>query len=165
MKKLKNLAGITLVLLYSKPLTANELFECRNIENNTQRLSCYDESIDNKLRSNKKIKIPIKNPKATLKTSKEGTIRNDAPSFGLEEKKLRTKIASKIVGEFKGWDKNTKFELANGQIWKVVRGSVRTYSHRPVVNDIEVTINKGFLDSYKLSIAGTNRTVKVRRIR
>lgn len=84
----------------------------------------------------------------------------DAPNFTPD-----APIVNRIDGEFKGWDgstqRKTRFFLQNGQIWEQVDTSV--FPHRAV--DPVVTITPGILDSWTLRVEGSNRTVKVRRVR
>jgi len=72
------------------------------------------------------------------------------------------KIHSNIVGTFTGWTgNNTVFTLANGMIWKQVEGD--TFNVRATEN-AEITIKKGVMGSWRLSMAGYNNTVRVERI-
>ena len=71
-------------------------------------------------------------------------------------------INSAIVGTFDGWDrKGTLFKLANGMIWQ--QSEHDTFFIK-AVKDPEVTITKGFMDSWRLSVVGHNSAVRVKRI-
>ena len=69
-------------------------------------------------------------------------------------------LESRIAGAFRGWSGDTIFRLENGQIWRQVGGG------RFVVRmeDPRVTIKRGSLGSYFLSVEGYGSRVKVARI-
>lgn len=72
-------------------------------------------------------------------------------------------INSTIVGTFDGWDgRGTLFKLANGMIWQQAEHD--TFFMKEV-NDPEVTITKGFSNSWHLSVVGHNSSVKVKRVK
>ena len=71
-------------------------------------------------------------------------------------------IHSRIVGNFNGWDGNTEFELENGMVWRQAeRDSFPTREmHNP-----EVEIRPAMFGTWRLSVEGYNRRVRVERIR
>lgn len=67
-------------------------------------------------------------------------------------------IESRINGEFKGWEGETSYELANGQVWQQSRYKYKyKYAHRPEA----VIFNPG--GGHVMQVAGTS--AKVRRIK
>jgi len=75
---------------------------------------------------------------------------------------LGNTIHSNIVGTFSGWSGNdTMFTLANGMIWKQAEGSTFTVK---ATENAEITIKKGMFNSWRLSMVGYNKTVRVKRI-
>lgn len=71
-------------------------------------------------------------------------------------------IYSTIVGTFDGWKaKGTLFKLANGMIWQQ---SEHDTFFMPAVENPEVTVKKGFMNSWSLSVVGHNSKVSVKRI-
>lgn len=76
--------------------------------------------------------------------------------------KDRDTITSSIVGEFNGWQGNTTFTLANGQVWKQTE---RTTFYVPKRTDPNITIKPKMMGSWSLFLDGYNRGVKVRRIK
>lgn len=67
-----------------------------------------------------------------------------------------------IVGTFDGWDrKGTLFKLTNGMIWQQTEND--TFSVKPVEN-AEVTITRGLMGNWRLSMVGYNSAVRVKRI-
>lgn len=73
-----------------------------------------------------------------------------------------TAIHTHIVGEFSGWEGQTRFELANGQIWEQ-RRRARHYQN-PVLNP-EVVIEKNLFGLFEMTVVGSGRTIQVRRIK
>ena len=69
-------------------------------------------------------------------------------------------IKSRIRGEFKGWDGQTRFVLENGQIWQ--QRVAGTYRHR--ASNPPVTIAKGRFGHY-LTLDASGRRVGVKRVR
>lgn len=70
-------------------------------------------------------------------------------------------IVSRLVGEFDGWDGETIFELENGMVWK--QDETDRFFTRNMANPV-VTIKAGLFDSWRLSVEGYNKSVKVERI-
>lgn len=71
-------------------------------------------------------------------------------------------IRSTIVGTFDGWEKKgTLFKLANGMIWQQTENDS---FHVPEVENPEITIEKGFMGKWKLSMVGHKSRVSVKRI-
>jgi hypothetical protein len=71
-------------------------------------------------------------------------------------------IHSTIAGTFDGWNgKETLFKLTNGMVWQQTEKD--TFYINPVEN-AAVTIRKGFMGNWKLSIDGHSSNVRVSRI-
>ena len=68
-------------------------------------------------------------------------------------------VESRLVGDFRGWDKRTVFQLENGQRWQVEGASsyVTSSLHAP-----NVKISPGALGSFWMSIEGVDPRVKVK---
>ena len=72
-------------------------------------------------------------------------------------------INSSIVGTFDGWDgKGTLFQLANGMVWQQTEND--SFYIKPTQNP-EITIRKGFMGNWRLSVVGHNSAVRVKRIK
>ena len=72
-------------------------------------------------------------------------------------------INSTIIGTFNGWkSKGTLFKLANGMIWQQTENDIFTV--KPVENP-EITITRGFMGNWRLSMEGYNSAVRVKRIK
>jgi hypothetical protein len=72
-----------------------------------------------------------------------------------------TELVSRIPGPFDGWDGDTVFHLENGQVWK--QSQRDKFSVR--LEDPVVTIEKGILGAYFLSVEGFGSRVKVKRLK
>lgn len=89
-----------------------------------------------------------------------------AAQFGLETRpqpqpqQAIESIESTIPGRVDGWVGNTRFKLANGQVWEIRDGSQAAYDLR----DPKVRIVRGFSGSFFMEIDGVSRTPRVRRV-
>ncbi|MGK7296436.1 MAG: hypothetical protein ACNS61_11525 [Candidatus Wenzhouxiangella sp. M2_3B_020] len=81
---------------------------------------------------------------------------------GSIENMPREPIQSRIVGTFGGWSGNTEFVLENGMVWK--QDESQRFRIQPVENPM-VFIEPGFGGSWRLTVEGHNRSVRVERIR
>jgi hypothetical protein len=59
-------------------------------------------------------------------------------NMGLDEKPIKTKV----IGTVAGWEPGTEFKLANGQTWKVLKGSLKL--RKPMENP-EVELVPGMM--------------------
>ena len=71
-------------------------------------------------------------------------------------------IVSTLVGDFSGWDGETRFHLANGQVWqqRVANKRYRYTGAQPV----EVEIARNVFGFYVLKIKSTGRKIGVKRL-
>lgn len=79
-----------------------------------------------------------------------------------EQKAASTRIESRLVGRFTGWDRNTEFVLENGQVW---RCTDCIGVHHSGIESPAVTIRRSFTGVYWLKVEGLNRQAKVRRVK
>ena len=159
-----------------------KLKECSEITVSLIRLQCYDRITENPEVQPAK---PIRERTGLLsrlgrgsekpddnkqeKGSETETVSNNDSSevsesndnFGLIIRDERESIQSRILGEFKGWDGYTKFELENGQVWQQSSAGVL----RVKINNPTITIKRSRVsDTYMLKIEGLNSSVRVKRI-
>lgn len=71
-------------------------------------------------------------------------------------------ILSTIVSPFKGWSGNTKFTLANGQVWQQRREGNYAYTGAAIAPEIRITRN--FLGFYSMELLETGARVLVKRV-
>jgi hypothetical protein len=68
-----------------------------------------------------------------------------------------------IAGTFEGWNgKGTLFKLTNGMVWQQTEND--TFYVKAVENP-EITITRGFMGNWRLSMVGHNSAVRVKRIK
>ena len=71
-------------------------------------------------------------------------------------------IHGTIVGTFSGWNgKGEIFKLTNGMIWQSTEND--TFFTQPVEN-AQITVQKGFMGNWRLSMDGHGSAVRVKRI-
>jgi hypothetical protein len=71
-------------------------------------------------------------------------------------------LTAHIVGKFTGWSGATSFTLDNGEVWQQVDDS--SLSTGAIMNP-KVTISRGLINSYYLSVEGVKDTVLVKRVK
>ena len=71
-------------------------------------------------------------------------------------------IVAHLDGNFTGWGSDTVFKLDNGQVWEQVDDSVLSIG---AIKNPKVTIRKGLISAYYLSVEGVNDSVAVRRVK
>ena len=140
------LIGIVLTLGLSSAHA--DVGDCAVIEDNTDRLACYD-------------KLFRQAP------TEAAPDEEDIAEFGAEsiERDTVESIEARLAGDFTGWTGKTVFALDNGQVWRQTRNYIQPYSPRKPISQPKVTITKGALGSYNMRIEGVRRTVQVKRIR
>jgi len=154
-------------LLVGVPVTVSAQ-ECAGIEDNAERLACYD------AKNSPSASLPDEasassSPDSTVspksgRESAESTAPVAAPdpdSFGKEEPYDTSKeyIEATIV-EIKKSGLIYYLRLDNGQVWREVEDSTLRFREGR-----KVTITEGILNSFDLQMEGQNKIVKVRRIR
>ncbi|NCF73152.1 MAG: hypothetical protein GWP67_06580 [Gammaproteobacteria bacterium] len=159
-----------LVLLIGLPsLTLAQV--CTDIEDNTERLACYDANNEASSTLPKVLAAPAEQnvPPALAETparepdNRAGTkIAAEAPDdFGREEPfdAPREYIEANII-EIATAGEIDYLRLDNGQVWREVEDS-----HMRFKEGRKVTITEGILSSYDLKMEGYNKKVKVKRHR
>ncbi|MFI4921966.1 MAG: hypothetical protein ACHQAZ_10040 [Gammaproteobacteria bacterium] len=71
-------------------------------------------------------------------------------------------IVAHLDGTFTGWGGTTVFKLDNGQVWQQVDDSVLSTG---AVKNPKITISKGLISAYYLSVEGVRDTIAVRRVK
>lgn len=100
---------------------------------------------------------------ATLENASVTTSEDAPEAEGQAEDEEEVKIIrSTIVGTFSGWSgKATMFQLSNGQLWQQAEKDVYVFESAA---DVEVELRKPMMGRWRLSVVGTDREVKVKRI-
>ena len=159
-----------------------KLKECSEITVSLIRLQCYDRIIENpEVQSAKPVRERTglltrlgrssenTNDDQEEQETKTETVAKDDSSkvsksddnFGLIIRDERDSIQSRILGEFKGWDGYTKFNLENGQVWQQSSAGVL----RVKISNPSITIKRSRVsDTYMLKVEGLNSSVRVKRV-
>lgn len=142
---------------------------CTFVENDFNRLLCYDNVMAGKSLSKpatkKQIKQPVTSsaaPVAAAAATSEQTLKTKNEDFGLEHKEVAKQNDDEITAVVKSVRKapygELIIELKNGQQWRQV-GSDRM---KLEVSD-KVIIERGVFNSFLLRIEGQNRSIRVKR--
>jgi hypothetical protein len=144
--------------------TVDDLRRCAEIANDTSRLACFDRVTPTITFAAPESNAPAAAaaPQATAAPPSAASIAAfgservlDAPGETIDE------IQSRLIGELDGWSGETTFTLENGQVWQQAEaGRLVLQANAPLV-----TIRRGAFGSYRLSVEGVNRAVRVRRVR
>jgi hypothetical protein len=105
--------------------------------------------------------VPAATPAAAAPAAVAATPLSPEAAFGLESRRSAVQdISSSLPGVFEGWDRNTRFTLANGQVWQISDGSSASYYLR----DVKVTVRRAALGSFRLEIEGATQAPRVQRV-
>ncbi|MEI8651407.1 hypothetical protein P4S57_00865 [Pseudoalteromonas sp. Hal273] len=164
---------LSLLVLLSAPTFAAQtefntpaLQACSFIENDFNRLLCYDNTIAGKSlvkpSVTKTLTPPTANnvPQAVATTPTE--VKKTADEFGLEYKKSQTEKDAEIKAMVASVEEAAYGELIisldNGQQWRQIGSD----SMRLKKNDT-IVISRGVFNSFLLKIDGENRSIRVKR--
>jgi hypothetical protein len=168
---------------------AAELQRCRAISDERSRLGCYDALADGAAsraaapEASGTTPAPTVSPPAAVRPGSAPpgpTAAASAPArtaeaaaasaqadatdaFGLGARNVDgglRELRSHIEGRIAGWGPNSRFVLANGQVWQVTDGSSAVIA----LQDPAVRIRRGALSGYVMEIEGLNRAPRVRRV-
>ncbi|MEM7763448.1 MAG: hypothetical protein AAF290_05165 [Pseudomonadota bacterium] len=143
------------------PVLSEQLRACKGVSDSLQRLRCYDAIA---LDGDESMPAPAAVPSVAPVAAAPEPAPADPNEFGVEsirEQRGPDEINSRIVNPFEGWGNNATFELENGQVWRQVDSAKYRYrgEEQPMA-----TIKRKAFGAYRLTVEGTNRTVRVRRI-
>lgn len=159
-------ACLAVVLLGAQAIVlaqSADIARCAQIETDTVRLACFDALARELEQPNVAERAA---PELTENSTDSATTQTEnEEAFGAElldgrEALGPDEIQSRLVGEFAGWRGNTTFTLENGQIWRQAEeGRLVFRSDAPLI-----TIRRGAFGTYRLTVEGVNRSVRVRRL-
>jgi len=148
-----------------------ELLRCGAIADSIARLACYD-ALTRSIREGRTAAKPAAAPVAAASAAPApvaaaatgGALPKQTPQqFGLEQRATKEEldaITSDIVGNFDGWEPNSRITLANGQVWQIADGTGRYVN----LKSQKVRIRRGLLGAFYIEFDGTNHSPKVRRV-
>jgi hypothetical protein len=158
---------LVIALLASTPAVVasdtQDPHQCKHISDDAQRLACYDAAFGRAEAAVPPQPAPVV-IEVTPTVAKAGTNDDD---FGSEHLPAiqENEIRARIVGTFNGWSGSTTFKLDNGQVWRQLKNNARPWKPREPMKEPMVTIEKGWLGSYRMRVDGVSITVLVKRIK
>ncbi|AOT06458.1 hypothetical protein [Pseudoalteromonas luteoviolacea] len=140
-----------------------QLTACQDISVDQKRLQCYDQAL-----AQYQAKQPDaqKHPIAALPTANVAlSAEQQQARFGIENKTIQNEqrvdnMEATIIKLTKSAHGVRTFELSNTQVWKQI-GSGAFFAKQ----DDTVTIKRGSFNSFLMSKSGSNRTIRVKRIK
>ncbi len=139
---------------------------CRIIPEAPARLACYDAIALPGLGSRAGWGAPAPNAPATTTAGAAAAPRasgDPAAGFGFEQKAIQAapdRLDSRVVGLVQEFKAGTRLQLENGQVWVVTEPTNGFYN----LQDPRVSISRGALGNFLMSIEGANATPRVRRV-
>ena len=158
---------LTLLLLASSFIFSSEeeAKECADIEDTTQRLSCYDSLFAPQQIEDPKLVITQKKQEVKIAKQDKEIKKERERRFGLpkrlEKEEDKVEIKDKILEVKKLADLRLDVTLENGQKWRSVEKirQVRLKANQKVV------ISEGFISGYILKVVDKKISIRVRRIK
>ncbi|WP_068546207.1 hypothetical protein [Thalassotalea crassostreae] len=178
---MNKLIALLLVSFFSTHAFATTIQECAAIDEDKQRLSCYDdmakaivETDTNKERTSEVKPLilssaPVEDEiinQPVLPTVKEKSeeeqVQQVEANFGLKQKKVKTIEETHLIIKSSKLSKHGKWTIKfeNGQIWTTLSSERMKFKVGQ-----KVKISRGVFNSFILSVENQNRTVKVKRIK
>jgi hypothetical protein len=169
---MRSFAYIFATILVHVPLSAYpdlaDAEDCKSIEDETQRLACYDDYFQqarpNQARHDDSSPV---NPEQSDESTGQRAESEAMAEIGADQisPPAIDYVESWLVGDFNGWSGKTIFTLENGQVWRQTNNYIRDYRPHSPIPQPKVRISKGMFGSYDLRVEGVKRIVQVRRVR
>ena len=163
-------------LTYTSSVNADvvgDLQNCSLLNNDAQRLSCYDKLANRKSSTPNSANVAVESsqlpilkaptidgtstPKSAVANKSEpvdkvqkASTKSLTDSFGQYEKSDIESISSRLIGKFSSWERGMKLRLENGQVWKVKSGK----SGYKKMDNPMITITRGFFGSFNATVEG-----------
>ena len=174
--------SIAAAIIFNAHAAPNTVLGCRTIDNNNERLACYDKlakslmttpstatqsknkpTVNAKV-SDKKLAATSKQIKSTTKiaTAKIAKTKTQlTESFGQRAKKVVMPESVEFTVKLAKLSIRKKWQLTfeNGQVWHASEVGLRLKAGTKVI------IKRGALNSFLLKKKGSNRSIRVKRIK
>lgn len=149
-----------LALVGSAAWASSDLQACARIEDRDRRLACYDALAARSAAQPAKSQAPVAAAPAAAVAAQ---VPAPDSSFGLPRSSATKaqEIRTSFNGLLEGWDSKTVFVLANGQHWRVADGSSAYLN----LQSPQILIREAALGGYMMEVSGSNKVVRVRRVR
>ena len=101
-------------------------------------------------------------------TATERSVSGENPGFvkrlrarlGASQEEYKKTIKATVVDVTQGFNKDLRFHLASGQVWRQIEPRHLQY---PKNRDFEIEISQGMMGGYRMRIGENGRMVKIRR--
>ncbi len=138
------------------------LLDCTSILSDAERLACYDTAVKTFSSEARAVAERREAQSARLASAAAAAAAvQRADGFGRASEVRVESIESTLKEVLTDSVGKSVFILDNGQIWRQVDG-FRIPNARP---GVAVTVKRGAMGSYRIAIAGSNRTAQVIRMR
>ena len=145
------------------PKVVQDLFDCRQIADATERLACYDQKVA-AMRQAKEARDIVVADKAEVREARKGLFGLSLPSLKLfgggndadEVKEIDAVVKSAQQGRYGAW----QFTLEDGATWQQIDSETVVFGPH---SGSKVRIKRGAFGSFKANIDG-QPGIKVRRI-
>lgn len=124
--------------------TLNEIARCSTIDENSERLRCFDRAAPR--------------ARAALTPQPQDFGKPTPPPPELPQ------LNAAVLELARTTRGRAVFVLDNGQTWRQIEGDDTYVAEPPPGESLKVTIAKGLFGSYNLTIDGRNTLIKVRRV-
>lgn len=172
-------AAAVLGLVAGAPAVADNaaMLRCRTIAEGPARLACYDAIALPGIGSRSGWGAPISPPAAGTGAptaaspvgspgatpSNPATAAGGASGFGLERRQIEAaadRMEARIQGRVDEFKAGQRYQLDNGQVWQIIESASGFYT----LDSPRVTITRGALGNFLMTIEGANQALRVRRI-
>jgi hypothetical protein len=161
------ITGFVALLLSPASAESPVAEDCGLLADDQERLACYDAAFAPD--STDEAPAPRSdNARGTpVQTEEDSTVETpDVADFGVEQVEQRIdRLEARLVGDFTGWTGSTVFRLDNGQVWRQTKNYIPDFKPREPLSQPKITISRGLMGSYNLSVEGVKRIVQVKRIK
>lgn len=146
-----------------QPNPLPDLARCAAITTDAARLACFDalaRELGLQNGTERAAVTPDEDESSDVLMRADNEDAFGAELLGARGARGPDEIESRLIGEFTGWRGNTTFSLENGQVWRQAEeGRLVFRADAPLV-----TIRRAAFGTYRLSVEGVNRAVRVRRV-
>lgn len=151
----------------NRPELVEKLFDCRVLENDGERLACYDREVAAVEEAEEADELVIAD-REQIKEAKRGLFGFKLPRIGLfdrssdgeDEEREVSSIEAIIGSSSRNWQGQLSFVLEDGARW---RQTDKTQVYGDIEKGTRVTIERAALGSYKAKI-GRKRAFRVERV-
>ena len=106
------------------------------------------------------VKTSMTTDVAPIATEPSVASDRELEQLGESQEEYKKVIKATVVDVTQGFNKDLRFHLANGQVWRQIEPRHLQY---PKNRDFEIKISQGMMGAYRMRIGENGRMVKIRR--